>query len=74
LSTREIAASLGVGQTTVSEYLKRAAQAGLAWPLKSARRAARGPIPLMTGTACTALDQKEGPLTSRIHAQRRRPM
>jgi transposase len=36
LSTREIAASLGVGQTTVSEYLKRAARGGLAWPLPEA--------------------------------------
>jgi transposase len=36
LSTREIAASLGVGQTTVSEYLKRAARAALAWPLPEA--------------------------------------
>jgi DNA-binding transcriptional ArsR family regulator len=35
-STREIAASLGVGQTTVSEYLKRAARAGLVWPLPEA--------------------------------------
>ena len=33
LSTRKIAASLGVGQSTVSEYLKRATQAGLSWPL-----------------------------------------
>jgi predicted transcriptional regulator len=36
LSTREIAASLGVGQTTVSEYLKRATRAGLVWPLPEA--------------------------------------
>ena len=33
LSTRKIAASLGVGQTTANEYLKRADQAGLSWPL-----------------------------------------
>ena len=33
LSTREIAASLGVGQTTASDYLKRVPEAGLAWPL-----------------------------------------
>lgn len=33
LSTRKIAASLGVGQSTVSEYLKRAERAGLSWPL-----------------------------------------
>lgn len=33
LSTRKIAASLGIGQSTASEYLKRAARAGLSWPL-----------------------------------------
>jgi len=33
LSTRRIAASLGAGQSTVSEYLKRAERAGLSWPL-----------------------------------------
>lgn len=33
LSTRQIAASLGIGQSTASEYLKRAERAGLSWPL-----------------------------------------
>src|SRR6056297_3606635 len=33
LATRKIAASLNVGQSTVSEYLKRAERAGLSWPL-----------------------------------------
>ena len=33
LTQREIAASLGVGRTTVGEYLDRAARAGLSWPL-----------------------------------------
>ena len=33
LSTRKIAASLSVGQSTVAEYLKRAEGAGLSWPL-----------------------------------------
>jgi transposase len=32
-STRKIAASLNVGQSTVSEYLNRAAREGLSWPL-----------------------------------------
>ena len=36
LSMREIAASLGVGQSTLSDYLKRAARAGLVWPLPEA--------------------------------------
>ena len=33
LSTRKIAASLGLGQSTASEYLGRARAAGLGWPL-----------------------------------------
>ena len=33
LSTRKIAASLGVGQSTASDYLSRARAAGLSWPL-----------------------------------------
>ncbi len=33
LSTRKIALSLGVGQSTVSEYLRRADRAGFGWPL-----------------------------------------
>ena len=33
LSTRKIASSLEVGQSTVTEYLKRAERSGLSWPL-----------------------------------------
>ena len=33
LSTRKIAASPGLGQSTASEYLGRARAAGLGWPL-----------------------------------------
>jgi len=34
LTTRDVGESVGVGRTSVSEYLKRAAgQAGLSWPL-----------------------------------------
>ena len=32
MSTRKIAASIGVGQSTASEYVKRVQQAGLTWP------------------------------------------
>lgn len=35
LSKRQIAASAGVGASTVSDYLKRADRAGVAWPLPS---------------------------------------
>jgi len=40
LSTRKIASSLGLGQSTVSEYLKRAERAGLSWPLPDGLSAA----------------------------------
>ncbi len=33
LSTRQIAASLGVGRTTAGDYLRRAERAGVSWPL-----------------------------------------
>ena len=33
MSTRRIALATGVGKTTVIEYLRRAAVAGLSWPL-----------------------------------------
>lgn len=33
LATRKVALSLGIGQSTVSEYLKRSERAGLSWPL-----------------------------------------
>ncbi len=33
LSTRKIATSLGVGQSTASEYLKRIERTALTWPL-----------------------------------------
>jgi transposase len=35
LSTRKIATSLGVGQSTASEYLQRIERAALSWPLAS---------------------------------------
>ncbi len=33
LSTRQIAASLGIGRTTAGDYLKRAADFDVGWPL-----------------------------------------
>ena len=33
LSTRKIAASLGVGHSTATDYMKRIQLVGLAWPL-----------------------------------------
>ena len=36
LSTREMALSLAIGRTTLREYLGRARDAGLSWPLPDA--------------------------------------
>jgi transposase len=33
LSVRDVAASLGIARSTVSDHLRRAEQAGLLWPL-----------------------------------------
>jgi transposase len=60
LSTRKIAASLGVGQSTVSEYLKRAARAGVGWPLPDA---------LTDAAIERSLFQPMGGETRRVHAQ-----
>jgi transposase len=60
LSLRAIAASLGVGQATLSDYLQRAAQAGLVWPLPEA----------LTDAALEAmLFQRTGGPTRRVLAQ-----
>jgi transposase len=60
LSMREIAASLGVGQSTLSDYFKRAARAGLVWPLPEA---------LTDATLEAMLFQPTGGATRRVHAQ-----
>jgi transposase len=65
LSTRKIAASLAVGQSTVSEYLKRAGRAGLVWPLPEA---------LTDATLERRLFHPVGGETRRVQAQPDWPM
>ena len=65
LSMREIAASLGVGQSTLSDYLKRAARAGLVWPL---------PEMLTDGALEAVLFQPMGGVTRRVQARPDWPM
>jgi len=60
LSTRKIAASLGVGQSTLSEYLKRAARAGVVWPL---------PETLTDAALEAMLFHPAGGETRRVHGQ-----
>ena len=42
MSSRQVAASLTVGATTVIDYLGRARRAGIAWPLRPANYTRRG--------------------------------
>jgi len=60
LSMREIGASLGVGQSTICDYLKRAARAGLVWPL---------PETLTEAALDAMLFQLVGCATRRVEAQ-----
>jgi transposase len=60
LSIRAIAASLGVRLSTLSEYLRRAARAGLVWPLPEA---------LADETLEAMLFQPMGGATRQVHAQ-----
>lgn len=73
LSKRQIAVSLGVGRTTVREYLERAQDAGLSWPLSDdltdAALGQRLSPASRTGQA-KGRPQPDWPV---IHRERRRP-
>lgn len=60
LSTRKIAASLGVGQSTASEYVKRVEAAGFTWPL---------PADMSDAALEAALFQPTGGPTRLVEAQ-----
>ena len=71
LSQREIAASVGVSKTAVREYLRRAADAGLAWPLSEATddaalEAALFPAPI-------PVEQRPIPDWRQVHRELRSP-
>ncbi len=73
LSRRQIAVSLGVGRTTAREYLERAQDAGLSWPLPDdltdeALRQRLFPAPRTARTK--EWPQPDWPV---IHRERRRP-
>jgi transposase len=72
-SAREIAQRVGIGRTTVGEYLTRAAAAGLNWPLPGDLDAAAlerrlFPAPVGPG-ACPRVE----PDWARVHRELRRP-
>jgi transposase len=73
LTTREVGDSIGVGRTSVSEYVGRAARAGLSWPLPddltdSALEALLFPAP--PPDAATTYPKPDWP---HVHSELRRP-
>ena len=73
LPTRQIGASLGIGQSTIIDYLGRARRAGLAWPLPDelsdeALEARLFPPPL-----AISKEQRPKPDWAAIHRELKRP-
>ncbi len=73
LPSRQIGASLGIGQSTIIDYLGRARRAGLAWPLPDevsdeALEARLFPPPLAIGK-----EQRPKPDWAAIHRELKRP-
>ncbi len=73
LPTRQMAESLGIGQSTIIDYLGRARRAGLAWPLPDelsdeALEARLFPPPLAIGK-----EQRPKPDWAAIHRELKRP-
>lgn len=73
LSTRKIAASLGVGQSTASDYLKRVHRAGLSWPLAAEMTDAALEVLLFHPTGGPTRLVEAQPDWPMIHRELRRP-
>ena len=73
LSTRKIAGSLGVGQSTASDYLKRVERAGLSWPLAAEMTDAALEALLFQPTGGPSRLVEAQPDWPAIHRELRRP-
>ena len=73
LSKRQIAASAGVGASTVSDYLKRAERAGLAWPLPTEMSDSALEIKLFPPPTQIPASERALPDWAIIHRELKRP-
>jgi len=73
LSKRQIAASVGIGPTAAGDYLRRATQAGLAWPLPEGLDDATLEARLFPPPQTIAADQRPHPDWAAIHRELKRP-
>jgi transposase len=73
LTTRQIGASLGIGGTTVVDYLGRARRAGLAWPLPDELTDEALEAKLYPPPVAVPKDQRPQPDWAAIHRELKRP-
>jgi transposase len=73
LSRRQVGAALGIPFTTVSDHLRRAAEAGLSWPLPADLDDARLEALLFRKEATPATETRPVPDWQRVHRELRRP-
>lgn len=73
LSKRQIAASLGLGPTSVGEYVRRARRAGLAWPLPDGLSDAALERLLFPPPRNIPSDRRPQPDWTAIHRELRKP-
>ena len=71
-SERLIARSVGIGRTTVAEYLRRAAVIGITWPVPAELDDAALERELFAPAGCNPPRSKPLPDWSRVHAELRR--
>jgi transposase len=73
LSCRQVAVSLGIPFTTVSDQLRRAREAGLGWPLPEEMSDAELEARLFAKAASTPASMRPVPEWSHVHSELRRP-
>ena len=72
LSTRQIAKSLGISRSTIREYLERAQQAGLGWPLPSELDEASLELRLFPSIHTVAQEKRQMPSPEYLHQELKR--
>ena len=73
LPTRQIGASLGIGQSTIIDYLGRARRAGLAWPLPAELSDEALETRLFPPPLAISKEQRPKPDWAAIHRELKRP-
>ena len=72
-SHREIARSIGTASSTVAEYLRRFAEAGLSWPLPQSLGEAQLEARLFPPPTAVSAAQRAEPDWAHLHREMRRP-